>query len=89
MTQIPDQTDVVKALGRDSITDPFLGNAIEIAIVTREHKRTMEGLCCLGIGPWQVHTFSPENTTNQTYRGQPSPFTMKVCFAQLQRFLFE
>ena len=81
MTQIPDQTDVVKALGRDSITDPFLGNTIEIAIVTRDHKRTMEGLCRLGIGPWQVHTFSPENTTNQTYRGKPSPFTMKVCFA--------
>ncbi len=89
MTQIPDQTNVVKALGRDSITDPFLGNAIEIAIVTRDHKRTMEGLCRLGIGPWQVHTFSPENTTNQTYRGKPSPFTMKVCFAQLGTMIWE
>ena len=88
MTQIPDQ-NVVKALGRDSITDPFLGNAIEIAIVTGDHKRTMEGLCRLGIGPWQVHTFSPENTTNQTYRGKPSPFTMKVCFAHLSTMIWE
>ena len=89
MAQIPDQTDVVKALSTDSIIDPFLGNTIEIAIVTRDHKRTMEGLCRIGIGPWQVHTFSPENTTNQTYRGQPSPFTMKVCFAQLGTMIWE
>ncbi len=82
MTQIP-LTDVMQLLSQDSLSDPFLGNAIEIAIVTRDHKRTMAGLCLAGIGPWQVHTFSPENTKNQTYRGKPSPFTMKVCFAQL------
>ena len=41
------------------------------------------GLNELGIGPWRVYTFSPENTTEQTYRGQPSLFTIRVCFAQL------
>ena len=63
-------------------SDPFLGNVVEIAIVTRDHRRTMEGLWRLGIGPWRVYTFSPENVTNQTYRGSPSPFTLKVCFAR-------
>lgn len=87
--QIPDQSDAVKGLGRGSVCDPFLGNAIETAIVTRDHKRTMEGLCRLGIGPWQIHTFSPENTTKQTYRGKPSPFTMKVCFAQVGTMIWE
>ena len=48
MTQIPDQTDVLQALGKNSMTDPFLGNAIEIAIVTRINKRTMAGLCRFG-----------------------------------------
>ena len=48
MTQIPDQTDVMQLLGKDSLSDPFLGNAIEIAIVTRDHKRTMAGLCRFG-----------------------------------------
>ncbi len=62
-------------------SDPFLGNVVEIAIVTRDHRRTMEGLWRLGIGPWRVYTFSPENVTSQTYRGSPSPFTLKVCFA--------
>lgn len=89
MIQIPDQTDLVKALNRESAADPFLGNAVEIAIVTRDHRRTMEGLWRLGIGPWQVHTFSPENTANQTYRGKPSPFTLKVCFAQFGNMVWE
>ena len=69
--------------------DPFLGNVVEIAIVTPDHKRTMEGLWRLGIGPWQIHTFSPENTTNQTYRGQPSAFVLKVCFAQVGNMIWE
>ena len=89
MTSILDPTNVMQTLDQDSLNDPFLGNAIEIAIVTRDHKRTMAGLCRFGIGPWQVHTFSPENTTNQTYRGKPSPFMMKVCFAQLGAVIWE
>lgn len=50
--QMPDQTGVVNSLGRGSIADPFLGNVVEIAVVTRDHKRTMEGLWRLGIGPF-------------------------------------
>lgn len=70
-------------------TDSFLGNIMEIALVTRDHERTMAGLWRLGIGPWQVHTFSPANTQNQTYRGQPSAFTMRVCFAQVGNLVWE
>ena len=62
--------------------DPFLGNIIEIAVVTRDHRRAMEGLWRLGIGPWRVHTFDPGNTADQTYRGVPAPFVLKVCFAE-------
>jgi methylmalonyl-CoA/ethylmalonyl-CoA epimerase len=90
--QAPSQTasaDIATVIGTDSLADPFLGNVIEIAIVTADAQRTMEGLCRMGIGPWQVHTFTPENTTNQTYRGNPSPFTMKVCFAPLGSIICE
>lgn len=61
----------------------FLGNPIEICLVTKDFKRTIAGLSQLGIGPWRVYTFTPENTTNQTYRNEPSAFTMRVCFADL------
>ena len=83
------QSGLEKAVGGDNLIDPFLGNAVEIAIVTRDHKRTMQGLWRLGIGPWRVHTFSPENTANQTYRGKPSPFTLKVCFARVGNMTWE
>ncbi len=89
MTLIPNPTDAMKTLVEESDADSFLGDVVEIAIVTRDHQRTMEGLWRLGIGPWQVHTFSPENTSDQTYRGQPSPFTLKVCFASLGNVIWE
>ncbi|CAM1503630.1 Fc.00g012210.m01.CDS01 [Cosmosporella sp. VM-42] len=67
----------------------FLGNAIEICIVTQDHKRAIDGLLRLGIGPWKTYTFTPENTTNQTYRGQPASFALKVCFAQAGNVVYE
>lgn len=67
----------------------FLGKVVEIAIVTRDAQRTMRGLWLAGIGPWRVHTFTPDNTTNQTYRGEPSPFAMRVCFAQVGDLVWE
>ncbi len=69
--------------------DAFLGKAVEVAIVTRDHMRTMAGLWRLGIGPWRVYTFSPENTAHQTYRGMPSAFTLKVCFARFGGMAWE
>jgi methylmalonyl-CoA/ethylmalonyl-CoA epimerase len=89
MTQVLDQANVLKALSKGAKMDPFLGNVIEIAIVTKDHKRTMDGLLRLGIGPWQVYRFSPENTTNQTYRGKPSAFVLNVCFAQSGNMVWE
>lgn len=55
---------------------------MEICVVTPDHKRTIAGLNDLGIGPWRIYKFTPENTTNQTYNGKPSPFTLIVCFAE-------
>jgi methylmalonyl-CoA/ethylmalonyl-CoA epimerase len=77
------------AVHTGSAPDAFLGNAIEIAIVTRNVKTTMQGLSRIGIGPWRSYTFTPENTANQTYRGEPSAFVMRVCFAQVGDLIWE
>jgi methylmalonyl-CoA/ethylmalonyl-CoA epimerase len=89
MTQVLEQTSVSQALNAVGQADAFMGKIVEIAIVTRDHKRTMEGLWKLGIGPWQVYTFGPHNTENQTYRGVPSAFELKVCFAQSGTMIWE
>lgn len=65
------------------LADSFLGSVVEICIVTHDHQRVMAGLVQLGIGPWRVYTFTPENTSSQTYKGQSSAFSLKICFAPL------
>jgi methylmalonyl-CoA/ethylmalonyl-CoA epimerase len=74
---------------QNSSVSAFLGNIVEIAIVTRDHQRTMSGLVQLGIGPWRVYEFNPANTASQTYMGQPSDVVLKVCFAQVGNIVWE
>ena len=79
----------IKVLSDSALSNSFLGDAIEICIVTRDYKRTMEGLVRLGIGPWRVYTFSPETVTEQTYMGKPAEFSIKVCFARAKNVIWE
>jgi methylmalonyl-CoA/ethylmalonyl-CoA epimerase len=67
---------------RQSTNASFLGNLIEICFVTRDHNRTIQSLLPISPTPWKTYTFTPDNTTAQTYHNQPSPFTLKVCFAE-------
>ena len=71
------------------MSNSFLGNLVEVCVVTRDHRRTMEGLVRLGIGPWRVYTFTPDNVTRQTYNGEPASFSLKVCFAEGKNVIWE
>ncbi len=73
----------------ETLSNTYLGNVVELAIVTSDYRKTMEGLVRLGIGPWMVYTFSPENVTDQTYRGRPAEFSIKVCFAKSGSMIWE
>jgi methylmalonyl-CoA/ethylmalonyl-CoA epimerase len=73
----------------DRLDRAFLGNMIEICFVTHDYRRTMTGLAALGIGPWRVYTFSPENVSDQTYMGQPAVYRIKVCFAEVGNMVYE
>lgn len=64
-----------------ALSNSFLGNLVEVCIVTEDHQRTMAGLARLGIGPFRVYTFDDANLYAPTYRGEHSPFSLKVCFA--------
>lgn len=60
---------------------PFLGNIVEICIVTSNYKRVIDGLIRLGIGPFQIHSFKPSCVSSQKYFGQFAPSELNVCFA--------
>ena len=63
------------------LSNSFLGGLIEVCLVTADHRRTMEGLVRLGIGPWRVYTFDSRTVAERTYRGAPADFGIRVCFA--------
>lgn len=75
--------------GPAKLSNSFLGNLIEICIVTQDHRRVMEGLVRLGIGPWRVHTFDAASVTERTYRGEPADYVLKVCFAEADDVVWE
>ncbi len=64
-----------------TLDNSFLGNTIQVCVVTRDYQRTMEGLVQAGIGPWRVYTFGPETVTELTFRGRPASYSMKLCIA--------
>jgi methylmalonyl-CoA/ethylmalonyl-CoA epimerase len=88
-TQLSKQAAALQVLSDSQLSNSFLGDAIEICIVTRDYRKTMEGLVKLGIGPWRVYTFTPETVTEQTYMGQPANYSIKVCFAQAKNVIWE
>jgi hypothetical protein len=64
-----------------TLSNSFLGDNIQICVVTHDYRRIMEGLVRAGIGPWRVYTFGPGTVTERTYRGQPADYSMKLCLA--------
>ena len=76
-------------LTASQLSNHFLGDAIDICIVTRNYQQTMAGLVQLGIGPWRVYTFNAETVTEQTYKGQPTEYSIKACFAQAKNVIWE
>lgn len=67
----------------------FLGNLIEVCIVTGDHQRTMEGMVRLGIGPWRVYTFDAATVAERTYHGESADYAIKVCFAEAANVTWE
>jgi methylmalonyl-CoA/ethylmalonyl-CoA epimerase len=75
--------------GESSLSNSFVGNTKQICLVTRDIYRTMAGLVKVGIGPWSVYTFGPDNCTDSTYRGEPSNHTMRVALAFSGEMMWE
>ncbi|MEQ8965022.1 MAG: VOC family protein [Azospirillaceae bacterium] len=63
------------------LSNSFLGDNIQICVVTRDFRRTMEGLVRTGIGPWRVYTFDSTTVRDMTYRGEPADYAMRLGLA--------
>jgi methylmalonyl-CoA/ethylmalonyl-CoA epimerase len=81
--------DWPEVVSESRLSNSLLGNLIEICVVTEDHRRVMEGMVRLGIGPWRVHTFDSSAVTERTYRGEPAEYVLKVCFAEADNVVWE
>ncbi|CAF9939892.1 MAG: hypothetical protein HETSPECPRED_002089 [Heterodermia speciosa] len=73
----------------EALQPSFLGAITEVCIVTADHKKTMDGLLRLGIGPFQVFDFTPSTLPERYFRGKTGSFELKVCFAKHANLTFE
>lgn len=67
----------------------FIGNTVQVCVVSHDLRRTAEGMIRLGIGPWQVFTFSPENVRDMTYKGQPAETRFRLAIAYSGSMMWE
>ncbi len=75
-------TSEPQVLSETHLDNSFLGETIQVCVVTRDYRRTMQGLVNTGIGPWRVYTFdSDTNLTETQIGGVPQPLAMKLCLA--------
>lgn len=68
-------------IDRGTLANSFLGDTTQVCVVTDDLDRTLAEFVQLGVGPWSIYTFGPHNTTDQTYRGEPSPYSMRIGLA--------
>jgi hypothetical protein len=70
-------------IGPKALSNSFLGDLIQVCVVTRDHRRAIEGFVNLGIGPWTIRTVdtSDPSSLRGIHRGMPADFAAKVCLA--------
>ncbi len=82
-------SDSIKVCGEGSLSNSFLGDTVQVCVVSRDWKRTVDGFVKMGIGPWRVYTFGPGTVTDQTYMGKPQEYSMRLALATSGNMLWE
>lgn len=77
-------------VSEDKLSNSFLGQTIQVCVVTRDYRRTLEGMVGLGIGPWRVYHYrQAPGITETEYCGISANFKMTLCLAWNGLMLWE
>ena len=79
----------IQITGPASLSNSFIGDTIQVCVVTNDIRRTLEGFTKLGVGPWRIYTFSPETVKDQTYLGKPARYSMRLALATSGTMMWE
>lgn len=73
----------------ESQDGPFIGETVQVAVVTDDLYRGIDNLVQLGIGPFAVFKVSPENCTELSYQGEPAEYEMTLAFTTANNMMWE
>ena len=79
----------ITVTGATSLSNSFLGDTVQVCVVTADIRRTLNGFVKMGIGPWAVYTFSPQTVSDQTYMGRTVPYSMRLALATSGNMMWE
>jgi len=82
-------SEKITVTSETTLSNSFVGETIQVCVVSRDIRRTMEGYVKLGIGPWRVYTFSPDTVINATYRGKPEKYSMRLALTMTGGTMWE
>lgn len=71
------------------MSNSFLGNTIQVCVVTADLQKTCEGFLKMGIGPWRVYTFGPDTVQDLRRDGKPARFSMRLALATSGTMMWE
>ncbi len=83
-------SDLPSVVSDSELSNSFLSEAIQICVVSRDHKRTMAGMVRLGIGPWRIYHYRDAPDLVETkYRGEGEKYEMTLCIAWTGAMMWE
>jgi hypothetical protein len=79
-------------LSGTELSNSFLPNAVQLCVVTRDWRRTLEGFVRLGIGPWRIYHCpgdDPSILRDTEYHGRPATYGMTICLGSSGNMTWE
>jgi len=72
-----------------SAAGEFLGQTVQIVMITADLRRSMAAMARLGVGPWNIYTLGPHNVSDASFRGRPMTATIRVALAFVGTVMWE
>lgn len=69
----------VTVTGPTTLSNSFIGDTMQVCVVTRDLDRTLEQFVRIGVGPWRVYTFDANTVHDQVFRGERRPYSMLLA----------
>ena len=82
--------DLPTVVSETELSNSFITGTIQVCVVVRDHRQTLEGFVRAGIGPWRIYQYSDAPMIAETKCcGADATFSMTLCLAWTGTMLWE